>query len=118
MPLIRSEAASGKRDFTNAVFGSDTPLEKIENTSGADLMTALMKLVGEKLQDIQFKSVDILGSVREGEVVHVVARIGLAGPKGMQIRQMQVVSVKPHAGGWKLMLTGELEGMAAALSAQ
>jgi hypothetical protein len=31
--------------------------------------------------------------------------------------KMEVVSVKPTKDGWKLMLSGELEGMAAAMSA-
>jgi hypothetical protein len=118
MPLIRRDLASEKREFTTAVFGSGATLESMEKVSGAELMTALMKLVGDKIKDIKFESVEILGSVSEAEIVHVVTRIGMSGPNGMKMRQMQVVSVKPHAGGWKLLLSGEIEGLAAALSAQ
>jgi hypothetical protein len=118
MPLVRREASGGKREFTDAVFGSNTPIEEIEKISGVEFMTALMKLVGDKLGAIEFTSVDTLGSVQEREVVHVVTRVGVSGPQGLKMRQMEVVSVKSLGGEWKLMLSGELEGMAAAISAQ
>ncbi len=118
MPLFRHEPTSEKKELTEGLFGAGATLASIEAMPGAELMAALFKVVGKELEGIKFESLEMLGSVKEGEIVHVVSRIGVAGPKGMQMKMMEVVSVKPYKNEWKLMLTGELEGLAAAMSAQ
>ena len=59
---------------------------------------------------VRFDRIDVLGSVREGEIAHVVTRIHV-GADALSIRKMNVISAKPWMGGWKLMLTGEMQGL-------
>ncbi len=59
-------------------------------------------------------SMAALGSVAEGEMLHVVCRTSL-GFEGIKINKMNVVSLKRAAGNWRVLLSGEIEGMAEAL---
>jgi hypothetical protein len=81
-----------------------------------DFLSSFMRIAGEQLKDAKFGEVEILGTVRENETVHVVARTGTS-VKGVTIKAMEVISVKRAGAEWKLALSGDLEGMAAALSA-
>jgi hypothetical protein len=118
MPLFRKEAAAGKKEITQGLFGPDATLASVEAMSPHDFMTGMFGQLGDVLNDIVFKDAELLGSVREKDVVHVVSRVSVDGPKGLKLQQMEVVSVMPDGDGWKLMLSGSLEGIAAALSAQ
>lgn len=60
---------------------------------------------------------DILGSVTEGETVHLVARTNFSIAK-VGFSKLQVVSLKPYQGGWKLLLSGDIEGMVQAMQAR
>ena len=53
---------------------------------------------------------DILGSVAEGETVHLVARTNFT-IGAVSFSKLQVISLKPYQDGWKLMLSGDIEGM-------
>lgn len=117
MPLFQKEAAAKERPMTAAMFGPDATLEKIKALPGSEFMSALFKLVGDQLEGVNFESVEVLGSLPEGEVIHVVTRVKVR-VKEVTLRQMEVVSVKQHGGRWKLMLTGQFEGLASALGAQ
>ncbi len=118
MPLFRKEAAAGKKEITQGLFGPDATLASVEAMSPHDFMTGMFRQFGDALDGIVFKDAELLGSVREKDVVHVVSRVSVDGPKGLKLRQMEVVSVMPDGDGWKLLLSGSLEGIAAALSAQ
>jgi hypothetical protein len=118
MPMIRKEAAAGKKEITQGLFGPEATLASVEAMSGADFMSGLLRLVGEKLEGFKVKDAEVLGSVREKDIVHVVSRVGVDMPEGMSLRQMDVVSVRADGKGWKLLLSGQLEGLAAAFSAQ
>jgi hypothetical protein len=57
-----------------------------------------------------------IGSVPEGDVLHVVCRTSVA-VQGVSLSKLEVVSVKRSAGNWRILLSGELEGMAELLRA-
>lgn len=60
----------------------------------------------------------VIGNVAEGpDVVHVVYR-AKASMQGISIEQVQTMALKRYGDTWRLMLTGQVEGMAAALRAQ
>ena len=58
-----------------------------------------------------FDKIEVLGSIPEGEVVHVVTRVQI-GVGVLAVRQMEVISVKPAGEVWRVMLTGQIEGFA------
>ena len=57
-----------------------------------------------------------IGSVPEGDVLHVVCRT-TAGVEGVNITKMEVISLKRAGGNWRVLLSGEMEGIAQALRA-
>ncbi len=61
-------------------------------------------------------TVQPLGHVVEGELVHVVYRMHL-DMLGARISQISAISLKKDGADWKLMLTGEIEGMGKLLEA-
>jgi hypothetical protein len=120
MPLFRRAAAKQDHRLAEGFFGPGTRLEQLEAMSAADFMTGVLRAVGEKM-DVNFGDVEVLGTVREKEVVHVVARVTAeAGDETskVKVKTMEVVSTRPFGDGWKLLLSGELEGLASALGGQ
>ena len=116
MPVMLADLGKPKPEFVPNVFGPVTA-DQLKAMPGADFLSGLLKVVGDQLAGVKFESVDVLGAVREGEVAHVVARLKLQVDE-VRLSQMDVISAKPYKGEWKLMLSGELEGLAAALSKQ
>ncbi len=57
-----------------------------------------------------------LGSVPEGDVLHVVCRTS-AGVEGLSVTKMEVLSLKRAGGNWRVLLSGEMEGLAQSLRA-
>ncbi|HVR97497.1 MAG TPA: hypothetical protein VMW27_12840 [Thermoanaerobaculia bacterium] len=74
-------------------------------------MSELNPVMKELLASIQSKA---LGSVKEGDTVHVVCRT-TAGFSGASMDKMEVVSVKQHQGQWKVLLSGDIQNMAQAI---
>jgi hypothetical protein len=60
---------------------------------------------------------EILGHIKEGNIAHVVGRIKVT-MRGASVKKMTVISLQPHGKTWKMLLTGELEGLAAMLKAR
>lgn len=118
MPLFRSGSEAERQQAMEMFFGKDMTLETLEKLPAADFMAAFMNLVGKQIEGLKFSSFEVVGSIREGEQVHVVSRIKVDAGKGVQMTKMQVTSTKRFEKTWKLMLSGELEGIASALSAR
>jgi hypothetical protein len=116
MPWVRMDA-SQKSEALHGLFGADATLAQVEAMPAERFMDAFMRLAGDQLKDVTFGEIEIVGTVREKDVIHVVTRVA-AGVKELRVNQLTVVSTKPLGKEWKLMLTGELEGLAAAIGAQ
>jgi hypothetical protein len=65
---------------------------------------------------VSFESLQVLGTIPEGEKRHVVARIKV-GAAPLTVTSMDVLTLELHEGQWMIMLNSQLEGMAAMLSA-
>ena len=116
MPWVRKDA-SQKNEVIPGLFGIEATLVSVEAMPPAQFMDAFMRLAGEQLKDVTFGECEIVGTVREKDMTHVVTRI-TAGVQDLRMNKLTVVSTKPLGKEWKLMLSGELEGLAAAISAQ
>ena len=116
MPWVRKDAGQ-KNEVIPGLFGAEATLASVEAMPASQFMDGFMRIAGEQLKELTFGDCEIVGTVREKDVTHVVTRVA-AGIKGVQIKQMEVISTKPFGKEWKLLLSGELEGMAAAISAQ
>lgn len=81
----------------------------------AFLGTTLGGALGEAKFDLEMPRV--LGSVSEGpDTVHLVVRTSGRG-LGMQMTQMEVITLQRTAQGWRMRLNGELEGLGRTLQA-
>jgi len=61
---------------------------------------------------------EILGHIKEGATIaHVVGRIKVT-MRGASVKKMTVISLQQHGKTWRMLLTGELEGLAAMLKAR
>ena len=116
LPMFRKDATA-KSEAIRGIYGAEATLASIEAMPPAEFMDGFMRLAGEQLSGATFGDADIIGKVSENDVVHVVTRASTK-VKEIQIKTLTVVSTKKSGAEWKLMLTGELEGLAAALSAQ
>jgi hypothetical protein len=69
-------------------------------------------LFDEVLKTAEFS---IIGSVPEGaDIAHVVYRSG-AKAGGLSISKLEVMSLRRYQGRWRLLLTGDIEGLATML---
>lgn len=118
MPIYEFEASAQERHLLDATFGADASLEKIKAAPPADFMRALAKLMAAQTAElaISLDAIDVLGSVPEPDkgLVHVLSRVQ-AGAMGIVVTKLDVTSLKLHDGRWKMMLTGDMEGLAQAL---
>jgi hypothetical protein len=116
MPWFRKDATN-KSEAIKGLFGPDATLASVEGASATEFMDAFMHFAGEQLKDAQIGDAQILGSVQENDVLHFVTRSDVS-VKGVRLKSMEVVSLRAEGSDWKLMLSGNLEGLAAAIAAQ
>jgi hypothetical protein len=118
-PILAAEDAAGRHDLREAMFGANATMGDAESASPADFLRAFMRFVAARMSDAKphFDRIEVLGAIPEGDVVHVVTRV-YVGVGDLAVRQMEVVSLKPSGDDWKLMLTGQMEGLAQALRAR
>ena len=61
----------------------------------------------------------ILGSVAEGEnIVHVVSKVTIRPEPGVSASQIDVVSLQRDGASWRVLLTGDMEGLAEELAGE
>jgi hypothetical protein len=116
LPMFRKDAAA-KSEVIHGIYGAEATLTSVEAMPPAEFMDGFMRLAGEQLAGATFGDADVLGTVSEKDVVHVLAR-ATTRIKELQVKTVTVVSTRKSGADWKLMLTGELEGLATALAAQ
>jgi hypothetical protein len=103
-----------------AVFLGDRQPEQIRSMSSAAVFESVMQAISsfqpEMSEALSSSEAEVLGVVPEGELRHVVYRIGMS-VGGVEIRKIEVVSAKPYQGEWRALLTGELDGLVAQMRA-
>lgn len=116
MPWFRKDASKNS-EAIKGLFGPDATLATVEATSASEFMDAFMLIAGDQLKDAQIGEAQILGAVTENDVMHFVTRSNVS-VQGVQLKSMEVISLRADGSGWKLLLSGNLEGLAAAVAAQ
>ncbi|HEY0502916.1 MAG TPA: hypothetical protein VGD42_05400 [Lysobacter sp.] len=118
MPVLDVGPGSEVDRMTRAMFGADAAT--VRAMAPADVMRAVLDTMARQAQGagapLQIGDRQVLGSVREGEVVHVVTR-GSATVGELSITKVEVTSVRPLGDSWGLMLDGDIEGLARMLAA-
>jgi hypothetical protein len=116
MPWLRKEAASDDGPLKD-LFGPDATLKDAESATPAEFMDAFMQIVLDQFKEAKLGEPQILGSVKENDLLHFVTRNEVS-VQGVRMNPMEVISLRAAGSEWKLLLSGNLEGLAAAIAAQ
>jgi hypothetical protein len=117
-PIIEGGLASpqGKQAFQKFADANDP--SKLRPLNDSEFMNLFMEWVQNinpgMTAALKDATVEALGHVREKDMKHVVVRMKLKS-EGIEIEKMSVISVKDHQGVPKMLLTGEMKGIAEAL---
>jgi ABC-type transporter MlaC component len=78
----------------------------------ANLMNMLLQLSPGMMESYQSSTSEIIGDVPEGDTLrHVVSRV-TSTTQGLTMTRMDVTTVRKYKGGWKLVPSGEMQGLA------
>lgn len=119
MPVLQSGPAESADTLARSLLGPDVTAESVAGMPPKEFMRALLETSLSRAPgaSIQVQKHQVLGTLKEGDIVHVVTR-NTVGVGEISLTKLEVISVKPYDGGWGLMLNGNLEGMAKMLAAQ
>ena len=116
IPVLEAEQAAGGRSLLNATFGREATLLSARLADPADFLRRFARVMAVRAPDqpTGFDELQFLGSVPEAETVHVLLRLRTAPPAGPRER-LVVVSLRPTADGWRVLLDPEIEQAARAM---
>jgi hypothetical protein len=110
VPVFEAESKKGGRGLLNATFGREAAIMDVSLASPDDFMRRFARVMAVRMPDqpVGFDELVILGIVEEGDLVHVLARLRTGKEESMEDR-LEVVSLAPYEGGWKVVLSPGLE---------
>jgi hypothetical protein len=106
--MCEREAESGRRQIRGTLFGAGVTLDDVHRMTPENLLLAIMaKLPARTTTYDEFKA---LGSVKEGENLHVVVRASLKKVERLKRRSIvQVVSLIPSGKEWRAAIPSGIE---------
>jgi hypothetical protein len=122
LSVVDAAEAKGRTAEALATFKnvrSADELRKLDDVAFFTVFLEGMMQVQPRLRDaLRGMTSDVIGHVAEGpDVVHVVYR-GTVTQGDVKLTKLSVMSLKSNGDGWGMLLTGDIEGMAAALKRQ
>lgn len=116
MPLFSTGDRQQKEDWADAFFGDQWSAKEVVALPPREFTRAFIKFMERQagLDRIKIGEVKVLGTVAEGDLVHVLTRTS-AGTEDVQIAQLHVLTMIPDGAHWKLTLPAEIEGAVQAL---
>jgi hypothetical protein len=121
LPILEEGIKSGEDSEVLKGFTRGDPLEKVQQYSPKEFFRRFLAWITEinpGMTDILKNSTFIpIGHVADGDLIHVVFRMNTK-IEGVTITKVSVMSLKKDGAEWKLLLTGEIEGMTKALQRQ
>jgi hypothetical protein len=105
------------------VFFQASSQKDFDNLAAKDIfrrfMSSLASLEPDLVEIYASTSQVVLGSVQEGEdVVHLVSRMTVRIESDVVVNQVHLVSLQRDGNTWRLLLTGDMEGLAEKLAGQ
>jgi len=106
--MCEREAESGRQQTRAALFGAGVTLDDVRRMTPENLLIAIMaKLPARTATYDEFKA---LGSVKEGENLHIVVRASLRKVERLKRRSIvQVVSLIPSGKEWRAAIPSGIE---------
>lgn len=118
LPLLLGDQPLAQT-LRTSFFGPSATAESVQTLSPNEFMRGFMGLAQQQIKgmNLMVGKSDILGSVKEGEVIHLVTR-NTAGAGSVQVTQLEIISLKPYRDTWRLLLSGKIEGLAQAIKSK
>jgi hypothetical protein len=116
IPVFAAESESGGRALMNATFGRDARMREARLADPGEFLRRFSRVMAVRMPDqpTDYDRLRVLGTVKEVERFHVLVRLS-AGAETAAEDRLEVVSLLPFAGGWKLALSPKLEAAARAM---
>lgn len=111
LDACRRNSAKGD-PLLQGIFGKTVTLDTAAAISPEEFMEKFLRVIGVQVKGFTFKSFVVLGTVREGELAHVVTRNEMDAPKGVAVSYINVTSLRPDNGHWKMLLKPEMDNLA------
>jgi hypothetical protein len=113
VPAFEAEQAEGSRVLLNATFGRDAAVLDARLADPEDFMRRFARVMAVRMPDqhVGFDELQVVGSVEEGEKMHVLVRLRTLSEKN-PLDELTVVTLLPDGEEWKLTLSPELEAAA------
>lgn len=110
--------SSGDQELVQMFFGEQAALAELKAMPAEQfarrMLGAISKLM--KSEDIHFTQSKIVGSVKEGDAIHLLVR-QYASVENIEFNSMQIVTLKPYQDSYKLMFSDKLDSMIKGLQA-
>ena len=95
-------------------LGRTMTAEEFNRIDGATLMRATL----DKMQTtwdhqgikVKIHNSQVLGHVMENDIAHVVTR-SFVSANDIEVKAMEIISLRPYQDGWKMMLSADMEGI-------
>lgn len=102
------EAESGRKQIRNALFGAGPDLDDLRRMTPENMLLAILaRLPSRTARYDEFKA---LGSIREGEMLHVVVRASLTKVERLKRRTIvQLVTLLPSGKEWRGAIPSPIE---------
>lgn len=105
IPIFEPDDKKNLHNF----FGPEATIETVNAMPPEKFMYAFMSIIDQQIEKLgkRSSSTKLIGSVKEGDLAHVVVRVHTDNKE-----QVQVFSLRPDGSSWKLLLNRSLEGIA------
>lgn len=118
LPVVEESAGGDQTESLLPLFRGASNIAALKKFSPAEFFAAFLGAITDAnpgmKEALASGSLTMIGSVPEGDTIHVVCRT--AGTvEGITFSKMEVVSLKRSTGSWRVLLSGEMEGIVQAL---
>ncbi len=118
LPFYVEEARAGQVELLHMTFGQNATLGEVQAADPYVFMNNFFRSLEQRMPaNVQFERIEVLGTVAEGEIMHVLARVTVA-TEGVTFTKLEVLSLRRYEGEWMVMLAAQYEGLAQALGAR
>ena len=124
LPLLAPQGADAApepvaRMMRERFFGPRTSAEAVAAMAPEEFMRRFLGVSDQQMREMgmRVEQFEVIGLVPEGEDMHAVVRSRIGAANGLRSTSMEVVGLRRDGADWKLLLSGEIEGMAQAMRA-
>lgn len=117
-PAMLDTSGAGT-DLIAGFFGPTASPASVAAAADIDFLRGFLRLVDQHMQsnEVVFGQFNIIGTVKEGAVVHVLIRnTATTGP--LHLTQLDVLSARRDQRSWKFLVPAKVEGIIQALRVQ